>query len=332
MKTMATPVLRLVTDAPQQAPSLRPTSFDDFIGQAAAIGVLRPSVAAAKRRGQPLDHALVTGGPGLGKTSLAAVVAAEMGAKLRCTTGVAIAHRGELAALLTSLEAGDVLFIDEIHGLARPLQEMLYTAMEDRRVDLFAGKKAISMDLPPFTLIGATTRAGQLAKPLLDRFGFHLQLQSYDFADLMQIALRSAAAMGATIDDDAATELARRSQGTPRILNRLLRRAIALAGAGPIDIPPACPLLGVDDGGLDDMGRRYLAVVAAGPVGIDAIASALGEERPTIEQVESQLVQAGLVRRTPRGRVATEAGRAHLEGTTAAEDDAADTLRMEAAS
>ena len=341
----------LAAPVPPDDAALRPRTFDDYIGQAAIIANLRTSVRAAKLAGHQLDHMLMTGGPGLGKTSLAGVIAAELGARLRIASAPAISHRGELATLLIGLEPGDVLFIDEIHRLATPLQEMLYSAMEDGRVDLFGpDRRAISMNLPRFTLLGATTHAGLLSAPLLDRFGFVWQLQTYTVAELTAIVQRSARELGIAIDPDGVGEIARRSRGVPRIANRLLRRVrdVAIVAAADGALVPrnhfslrggfaqperAClgtctingPLaalaldqLEVDAAGLDGLDRAYLAVLAArhgAPVGIEALASALSQQRATIEDVvEPFLVQLGLIARTPRGRVATEAGVHHLTG------------------
>lgn len=315
--------------------ALRPGSFDDYIGQAEIIANLRTSVEAALAGGWQLDHFLFAGPPGLGKTSLAKVIAHELGATLKITSAPSIEHAGELATLLTGLEDGDVLFIDEIHRLAMPLQEMLYSAMEDRRVDLFAGKKAISMPLAKFTLLGATTHAGMLSAPLLDRFGFVWQLNYYTTAELTTIVQRSAGKLGLAMEDGAAAEIARRSRGTPRLANRLLRRVrdyglvAARRGAlvlgqlhakGSIAVTRALAAgaleaLAVDAAGLDSLDRAYLELVAARrtPVGIEALVSALAQPRATIEDVvEPFLVQLGFVSRTARGRVATDAALAHL--------------------
>jgi len=352
--------LHLVRDLPDITPiaetsvdpegALRPTTFADYVGQRDIIEMLRMSVRAAKAGGWTLDHAIISGPPGLGKTTLAGVIARELGGRLIITSAPSISHKGELAALLTSLESGDVLFIDEIHRLAVPLQETLYSALEDFRLDLFTGKgarggKAITVNLPRFTLIGATTNPGALAGPMLDRFGFHLQLQPYDVCDLTSIIERSAALLGVAIDTAGAAEIARRSRGIPRIANRLLRRvrdfalSASLDGAlvvrrglpawitgrvatvatvATINAPLAAAALdaiGVDSAGLDVSDRAYLtALVSAGsPLGIEALCVAIRQPRQTIEDVvEPFLVQLGLVARTPRGRIATAAGVAHL--------------------
>jgi Holliday junction DNA helicase RuvB len=324
--------------APRQTtedPALRPTSFDDYIGQVEVIGNLRQSVRAAKRGGWQLDHMLFAGPAGLGKTSLAGVIAAELGGKLRATSAPAIEHKGALVALLTTLGDGDVLFIDEIHALDRAVAECLYSAMEDHLIDLPAGKRVIRVPLPKFTLLGATTHAGKLPKPLLDRFGFVWQLKPYTLPEMTTIVSRSAAKLGVAIDTDGATAIARASRGTPRIANRLLRRVRDVASnaaadgalvvgslqdltcaSGTINGPlagTALAQLGIDHLGLDALDRRYLAVVTERPVGIEAICAELAEDRSTIEDaVEPFLMQAGLVKRGGKGRLATEAGRTHL--------------------
>lgn len=301
---------------------LRPTSLDDFVSQHQTIATLRRAITAARRAGRPVGHLLFAGMAGCGKTSLAAVVAAEMGAKFVATTGPAIEHRGELAALLTGLGAGDVLFVDEIHGLDKKLQEILYSAMEDGVVDLAAGKKMIRMQLPAFTLIGATTRTHLLTGPLRDRFAYTFQIGHYDDVDLQAIVGRSARRLGLPMDDDAAAEIGRRSRGTPRVANRLVRAArdfvesVGATRVTSIVAAAALDAIGVDDLGLDTTDRTYLAIVAeaGAPIGLEAIASAMGTERGTIEDViEPHLVARGLVRRTSRGRVATAAGIQHLQ-------------------
>ncbi len=316
-------------------PALRPTCFDDYVGQTEVIANLRGAVRAAKRGGWQLDHMLFAGPAGLGKTSLAGVIAAELGGKLRATSAPAIEHKGALASLLTTLEAGDVLFIDEIHALDRAVAECLYSAMEDRVIDLPAGKRVIRVPLPKFTLLGATTHAGKLPKPLLDRFGFIWQLKPYTLSEMTTIVARSAGKLSVAIDEEGAAAIARASRGTPRIANRLLRRvrdvaanaaadgALVLGGledltcaSGTINgalAVAALAQLGIDHLGLDALDRRYLAVVADRPVGIEAICAELAEDKSTIEDaVEPFLVQAGLVKRGGKGRLATEAGREHL--------------------
>jgi Holliday junction DNA helicase RuvB len=314
-------------------PALRPTSFDDYIGQTEVIANLRSAVRAAKRGGWQLDHQLFAGGPGLGKTSLATVIAAELGGKLRATAAPAIEHKGALATLLTTLKDGDVLFIDELHALDQATAECLYSAMEDGVIDLPAGKRVIRVPLPKFTLLGATTHAGKLPKPLRDRFGFIWQLRPYTLPEMTTIVARSARKLGVTIDEDGAVTIAGASRGTPRIANRLLRRvrdtaantaadgALVLSGLltgvnGTINGPlatTALAQLGIDHLGLDALDRRYLAVVAERPVGIDAICAELAEDRSTIEDaIEPWLMQAGLIKRGSKGRLATEAGLQHI--------------------
>jgi len=324
--------LRIVRDdssAPRQAtedPALRPMSFDDFIGQTEVIANLRQSVRAAKRGGWQLDHMLFAGPAGLGKTSLAGVIAAELGGKLHVTSAPAIEHKGALATLLTTLTDGDILFIDEIHALDRKLAETIYSALEDRVIDLSAGKKVVRIPLPAFTLLGATTHAGKLPKPLLDRFGFVWQLRPYTLPEMTTIVARSASKLGVAIDEDGTATVARAARGTPRLGNRLLRRVrdfvlgADAAGGMLANAPVGGPLataalaqLGLDHLGLDSLDRRYLALVAERPVGIEAICAELGEDRSTIEDaVEPFLMQANLIKRGGKGRLATESGRTHL--------------------
>ncbi len=310
---------------------LRPRTFDEYIGQKELIDNLKVSVRAARDNGWPLDHFLFAGPPGLGKTTLAHVIANELGVNLVVTSGPAIDHKGMLASLLTSLGERDALFIDEIHRLSPIVEENLYPAMEDFRFDLFIGDgphaKAVTMQLPRFTLLGATTRMGLLSAPLLDRFGFHWQLRYYDLDNMTAIVRRSARLIGIAIDGPGAIEIARRARGTPRIANRLLRRVrdfAAVEGDGSIDARVAAGALdrlAVDHLGLDSLDRAYLTVVCerfdGGPVGIEAIAASLSEERGTLEEVvEPFLLQVGFVARSPRGRIATAAGYAHM-GLTA---------------
>ncbi len=307
--------------------ALRPRTFDEYIGQRDLIDNLQVSVRAAKENGWTLDHFLFAGPPGLGKTTLAHVIANELGVNLHVSSGPAIDHKGMLASLLTSLGEGDALFIDEIHRLAPVVEENLYPAMEDFRFDLFIGEgphaKAVTMQLPRFTLLGATTRMGLLSAPLLDRFGFHWQLRYYELADMVSIVKRSAQLIGISIDGAGANEIARRARGTPRIANRLLRRVRDFAAVerdGNIDgdiAGSALDRLAVDHAGLDSLDRAYLSVICerfdGGPVGIEAVAASLSEERGTLEEVvEPFLLQVGFIARTPRGRVATAAGYQHL--------------------
>jgi Holliday junction DNA helicase RuvB len=307
--------------------ALRPQDFDEYIGQRDLIENLRISVKAARDSGWVLDHFLFAGPPGLGKTTLAHVIANELGVNLHVTSGPAIDHKGMLASLLTSLGERDVLFIDEIHRLSPIVEENLYPAMEDFKFDLFIGDgphaKAVTMQLPRFTLLGATTRMGLLSSPLLDRFGFHWQLRYYELEDMTSIVQRSARLIGVPIDDAGAVEIARRARGTPRIANRLLRRVRDFAtveGDGSIRGPVAASALdrlAVDHVGLDSLDRAYLSVVCerfdGGPVGVEAIAASLSEERGTLEEVvEPFLLQVGFIARTPRGRVATASGFQHM--------------------
>jgi Holliday junction DNA helicase RuvB len=307
--------------------ALRPRTFDEYIGQKDLIENLRISVRAAREHGWALDHFLFAGPPGLGKTTLAHVIANELGVNLHVTSGPAIDHKGMLASLLTSLGERDALFIDEIHRLAPIVEENLYPAMEDFKFDLFIGDgphaKAVTMKLPRFTLLGATTRMGLLSAPLLDRFGFHWQLRYYEPADMTAIVRRSARLIEVPIDAAGAEEIARRARGTPRIANRLLRRVrdfAAVEGDGSIDgaiAASSLDRLAVDHAGLDALDRAYLSVICerfdGGPVGIEAIAASLSEERGTLEEVvEPFLLQVGFIARTPRGRVATAAGYQHM--------------------
>jgi Holliday junction DNA helicase RuvB len=305
-------------DAVERA--LRPRTLTDYVGQKKIRQQLEIFIAAARGRGEALDHLLLFGPPGLGKTTLAHIVAAEMGVKLRQTSGPVIERPGDLAAILTSLERNDVLFIDEIHRLSPVVEEILYPALEDYQIDIMIGEgpaaRSIKLDLQPFTLVGATTRAGMLTNPLRDRFGIVSRLEFYDVDELTLIVSRSATLLGAAITAEGAREIARRSRGTPRIANRLLRRVRDYAevkAGGKIDAPIADAALGmldVDSLGFDLMDRKLLRAMierfGGGPVGLDNIAAAIGEERDTIEDVlEPYLIQQGFVQRTPRGRVAT---------------------------
>lgn len=307
--------------------ALRPTQLDDFVGQERVKSQLGLVLEAARRRGRPADHVLLSGPPGLGKTTLAGIIATELQAPIRITSGPALQHAGDVAAVLSSLQPGEVLFLDEIHRTARPAEEMLYLAMEDFRVDVVVGKgpgaTAIPLDIAPFTLVGATTRAGLLPSPLRDRFGFTAHLDFYDPADLATIIRRSASLLAVDLRDDGAAEIAGRCRGTPRIANRLLRRVRDWAqvhGDGVVDLASAraaLELYEVDALGLDRIDRAVLDVLVrrfgGGPVGLSTLAVAVGEEPETIETVaEPFLVRLGLIVRTPRGRVATPAAWEHV--------------------
>lgn len=307
--------------------SLRPRTFDDYVGQPAVIDNLKVFVSAAKRRDEPLDHVLFCGPPGLGKTSLAYVIAREMGADVQVTSGPAIERKGDLAGILTNLKKGDVLFIDEIHRLNAAVEENLYPAMEDFQFDLVigegAGARSMKLPLQPFTLVGATTRTGLLTGPLRDRFGIVNRLEYYKPEELARIVARSATILDIELDPEGAHEIARRSRGTPRIANRLLRRVRDFAevdGNGVVTRALADRALGrleIDALGLDPMDRKILRTICekfgGGPVGLDTIASAVGEESDTVEDVyEPYLLQEGFLHRTARGRVATALAFGHL--------------------
>ena len=307
--------------------SLRPKILDDYIGQDKVKGNLKIYIEAARGRGEALDHVLLYGPPGLGKTTLAGIIANEMGVNIRVTSGPAIEKQGDLAALLTNLQEGDVLFIDEIHRLNRQVEEVLYPAMEDGALDIIIGKgpsaRSIRLDLPHFTLIGATTRAGQLSAPLRDRFGVIFRLEMYSTEQLATIVKRSAGILGIAIDDDGAAEIASRSRGTPRIANRLLKRSRDFAQVkydGVISRQAAVDALSrmeIDELGLDNIDRVLLTTMIknynGGPVGLETIAAAIGEEAVTIEDVyEPYLMQIGFLSRTPRGRCATALAYRHL--------------------
>ncbi len=310
--------------------ALRPARLAEYVGQRAVREQLQIFIEAARRRGEPLDHLLLFGPPGLGKTTLAHIVAAEMGVNLRQTSGPVLERPGDLAALLTNLEKNDVLFIDEIHRLSPVVEEILYPALEDYQIDIMIGEgpaaRSIKIDLPPFTLIGATTRAGSLTNPLRARFGIVNQLQFYTTDELVTIVTRSARLLNVAIDAEGAREIAGRSRGTPRVANRLLRRVRDYAevrhdGAVTQEVASAAlAMLDVDPVGLDFIDRRFLLTIlekfSGGPVGIDNLAAAIGEDRETLEDVvEPYLIQQGFLQRTPRGRVAAPLAWRHFRLT-----------------
>lgn len=308
--------------------AIRPKTLQDYIGQPAVREQMEIFIGAARMRGEPLDHTLVFGPPGLGKTTLANIIAAEMGVALKSTSGPVLEKAGDLAAIMTNLDPGDVLFIDEIHRLSPVVEEILYPAMEDYQLDIMIGEgpaaRSIKLDLPPFTLVGATTRAGLLTSPLRDRFGIVQRLEFYSVTDLATIVGRSARLLGVPVDEEGAYEIAKRARGTPRIANRLLRRVRDFAEvkhSGEVTASvadQALNMLNVDACGFDHMDRRLLLTLiekfAGGPVGVDSLAAAISEERDTIEDVlEPFLIQQGYLMRTPRGRQATALAYAHFD-------------------
>lgn len=308
--------------------SLRPKTLDEYIGQQQVRKSLSIFIQAARGRGEPLDHVLFHGFPGLGKTTLSYIIANEMGAGIKVTSGPVIEKQGDLAAILTSLQEGDVLFIDEIHRLNHAVEEVLYPAMEDYQLDLIIGQgpgaRSVKMDLPRFTLVGATTRTGLLTPPLRDRFGVVLRLEFYSPEELVTIVQRSATILGMKIDADGALEMGRRSRGTPRIANRLLRRVRDFAEVGGHAVvdkkvaDDALNMLGVDQFGLDDMDRRIMLTIIdkfeGGPIGLETLATVVCEEKNTLEDVyEPFLIQSGFIKRTPRGRVATTLAYEHFK-------------------
>jgi holliday junction DNA helicase RuvB len=319
----------LVPDEEELDSSLRPRSLDEFVGQDRVKEQLAIALEAAKGRSEALDHVLLAGPPGLGKTSLAFIIREELGVGLRSVAGPALERKGDIAAILTSLEERDVLFVDEIHRLSRAVEEILYPALEDFRLDIVVGQgpaaRTLTLDLPPFTLVGATTRTGLLTTPLRDRFGMTYRLEHYEPEELARIVTRSARILEVEIAAAAAEEIARRARGTPRVANRILRRVRDVAevrhdGAVSLEVArEALDLLEVDGHGLERVDRELLSAIVrkfdGGPVGLSTLAVALGEEPGTIEDVyEPYLLQLGLIQRTPRGRIVTKLGRAYVGG------------------
>jgi Holliday junction DNA helicase RuvB len=332
MSERVTTAVVLSPDEDDLEGSLRPRSLEEFVGQERIKEQLAIALEAAKGRGEALDHVLLVGPPGLGKTSLAFIVREELGVGIRTVAGPALERKGDIAAILTSLEERDVLFVDEIHRLSRAVEEILYPALEDFRLDIIVGQgpaaRTLTLDLPPFTLVGATTRTGLLTTPLRDRFGMTYRLDYYGVSELATIVHRSARILGVEIEDEAAGEIAGRARGTPRVANRILRRVRDVAqvrhdGAVTLAIArEALALLEVDESGLERIDRELLAAIlhkfGGGPVGLSTLAVSLGEEPDTIEDVyEPYLLQLGLIQRTPRGRIVTELGRAHVAAPTA---------------
>ena len=308
--------------------AIRPLSLEDYVGQEVVRNQMQIFISAASKRNEPLDHTLIFGPPGLGKTTLAHIIANEMGVGLKTTSGPVLEKAGDLAAIMTNLESGDVLFIDEIHRLSPVVEELIYPAMEDYQLDIMIGEgpsaRSIKLDLPPFTLVGATTRAGLLTSPLRDRFGIIQRLEFYSVDELKLIVERASKILRTEIDNKGATEIARRSRGTPRIANRLLRRVrdySEVMGDGNINEDLSClalDMLNVDKNGFDQMDRRLLMTMIdkfeGGPVGVDSLAAAISEERDTIEDVlEPYLIQQGFIMRTPRGRVVTQFAYRHFD-------------------
>ena len=324
--------------------AVRPKNLAEYIGQRVVREQMEIFLQAARGRGEPLDHTLIFGPPGLGKTTLASIIANEMGVSLKATSGPVLEKAGDIAALMTNLEPGDVLFIDEIHRLSPFIEEVLYPAMEDYQLDIMIGEgpaaRSIKLDLPPFTLVGATTRAGLLTSPLRDRFGIVQRLEFYEVAELAQIVARAAQILAIPMDEGGSREIARRSRGTPRIANRLLRRVRDFAevkGDGGVTAnvaDRALDMLSVDSRGFDHLDRRLLLALIekfdGGPVGVDSLAAALSEERGTIEDViEPYLIQQGYILRTPRGRMVTRNAYAHFDLPAPRRDGAASTAQSD---